>query len=115
MRVKAKVNPFVGERLKELLNENNISMSSVADEYGLSRQTIQLYCSSKVEVPTKMIINFAKKFGVTSDYLLGLSDFKNASEASLRISEDIDELTYRMRDLYSTLAKVNAKAKGETL
>lgn len=62
------------ERLKELRLEKELSQVQLAKETGISHGAIGFWESGK-RVPNALaIITLAKYFGVTSDYLLGLSD-----------------------------------------
>lgn len=62
------------EKLKSLRIERNFSQDFVAKQTGLGRSSIAMYESGKREPNARAIIALAKFFGVTADYLLGLSD-----------------------------------------
>lgn len=62
------------ERLKELRTEKNLTLVELAQGTGISKSAIGLWENGK-RIPNALaIITLAKYFGVTSDYLLGLSD-----------------------------------------
>ena len=62
------------ERLKELRTERNLSQMQLAKETGLSGGAIGFWETGK-RVPNALaIITLAKYFGVTTDYLLGVTD-----------------------------------------
>lgn len=62
------------KRLKELRAEKEITQDKLAEETGLSQAALALWESGK-RVPNALaIITLAKYFGVTADYLLGISD-----------------------------------------
>lgn len=62
------------ERLKDLRSEKNLSQMQLAKETGLSAGAIGFWETGK-RVPNALaIITLAKYFGVTTDYLLGVTD-----------------------------------------
>ena len=62
------------ERLKELRLEKGLSQEQLAKETDLSRSAIGFWENGQ-RVPSALaIITLAKYFGVSADYLLGLSD-----------------------------------------
>ena len=62
------------ERLKELRNEKDLSQAQLAKATGLSHTAI-VYWETEQRVPNaNAIIILAEFFGVTTDYLLGLTD-----------------------------------------
>lgn len=60
--------------LKDLLNENNISQSRLASAIGFSQRAISKWINAQSEPTEKAITLCAEYFGVSADYLLGLSD-----------------------------------------
>ena len=62
------------DRLKELRFEKEITQMQLSKETGLSAGAIEFW-ETKKRIPNAMaIIILAKYFGVTTDYLLGVSD-----------------------------------------
>ena len=62
------------ERLKELRLEKELSQMELAKATGISAGAIGFWETGK-RIPNALaVITLAKYFGVTSDYLLGLSD-----------------------------------------
>ena len=62
------------ERLKELRTEKNLTQMQLSKETGLSAGAIGFWETAK-RIPNAMaIIALAKFFGVTTDYLLGVTD-----------------------------------------
>ena len=60
--------------LKDLLNENNISQSRLASAIGFSQRALSKWINAQSEPTEKAITLCAEYFGVSADYLLGLSD-----------------------------------------
>lgn len=62
------------KRLKELRALNNISQAALADKLGLSQQAIAKWETEKATPDPDMIAKLANLFGVSADYLLGVSN-----------------------------------------
>jgi len=63
------------ERLKELRTDKGLTMLDLAKETGFSRAAIGRW-ENKSRVPNIEVLTvFAKYFKVSSDYLLGLTDY----------------------------------------
>jgi transcriptional regulator with XRE-family HTH domain len=63
-----------GNKLKELRTENKISQRKMAEILGVTAGTISRYENQEIAPTEESIYKTAKHFGVTSDYLLGLSE-----------------------------------------
>lgn len=63
-----------GKILRELRKENKVTQPELAEAIGVSNGMISFWESGKCEPTLSNIIKLAKFFGVTSDYLLGLSE-----------------------------------------
>lgn len=62
------------ERLKELRLEKNLTQIQLAKETGLSQAGLA-HWEANIRIPNALaIITLAKYFGVTTDYLLGVTD-----------------------------------------
>lgn len=62
------------ERIKELREEEKISQAQLAKSTGLSQSAIAAWEVGKNVINANAIIALANFFGVTTDYLLGVSD-----------------------------------------
>lgn len=62
------------ERLNALLKENKISKYRLAQEIGVSKQTVLWWCHGINEPKISYLKKLAIFFDVSSDYLLGLED-----------------------------------------
>lgn len=65
----------MGKRLKELRIEQKLSQREVADALGLNSVTYLHYEKAQREPPLSVLADMAEFFGVSVDYLLGLSDY----------------------------------------
>lgn len=82
-----------GSRLKKLRNEKHISQSMLASELGVSTNTISQYETDKRFPDQKCIVKICLFFGVSSDYLFGLSEIPQPSIALGRLSLKCGEYT----------------------
>lgn len=62
------------ERLKELRLEKNLTQAKLAKETGLSQAGLAHWENGQRIPNGIVIVTLAKYFGVTTDYLLGVSD-----------------------------------------
>lgn len=62
------------ERLKELRLEKGLTLEQVASATKISRSAIAFWETGKRVPNVLAIITLARYFGVSSDYLLGLTD-----------------------------------------
>lgn len=77
------------QRLKELRLEKKISQAELASELNISNRTISMYEQGKSEPNIEILLKIAKYFHVTSDYLIGLSDKKNADFEIIYMSRQL--------------------------
>ena len=86
----------IQERLKDLRVARGLTLEQLAEEINLSKSALGSYEGDKLkDISHYAIIKLAKFYGVTADYLLGLSQTKNHSNADLadlRLSDDMIEL-----------------------
>lgn len=63
------------KRLKEIRIENGFTQQKIAEELGIKQQSYARYELGSGEPSLLTLIKIAKIFGVTTDYLLGISDY----------------------------------------
>ena len=84
------------ERLKDLRTDRGMTLSELESATGISRSSLGKYESDECkEVSHASIVTLAKYYGVTSDYLLGLSENKNPANADLsdlHLQDDVVEI-----------------------
>lgn len=93
-------------RIKQLREEHGICQEALAQFVGSSQQTISRIENEKCIPPSDLIVNIAKHFRVTTDYILCMSDTKRNLEGQLQISKEIDEF-YEVVSIYKDLNKQN--------
>ena len=86
----------IQERLKDLRVERGLTLEQLAEQTRLSKSALGSYEADDFkDISHYALIKLAKFYGVTADYLLGLSETKNhpnADLADLRLSDDMIEL-----------------------
>ncbi|MDE6441571.1 MAG: helix-turn-helix domain-containing protein [Clostridia bacterium] len=65
----------LGQRLKELREEKNYTQKQLAEMLGINSVTYLHYEKEQREPPLALLADIAKFYGVSVDYLLGLSDY----------------------------------------
>ena len=65
---------IVLSRLVELRNREGLSQAKLAKILGIPQQQYSRYESGQNEMPLRYLIALCEYYGVTSDWLLGLSD-----------------------------------------
>ena len=72
---------MITKRIKELREDIGLTIKALAEELGLNVATLSTYERGTREPSINTIIQLAKYFNVTSDYLLGISDNKTQENA----------------------------------
>lgn len=62
----------IGETIRELRKEKNISQTALAQAIGVSQKAVDYWERGVNEPKATYIAALARYFGVTSDYLLGI-------------------------------------------
>ena len=84
-------------RLKELLESKGVTWKQVSDELGIAKNSQTLWKGKDSAPDGKTLIKLSQYFGVTSDYLLGLSDSR--SNEGFAISEQEQTLINLFREI----------------
>ena len=86
----------IQERIKDLRVERGLTLKELAEQTGLSSSALGSYeADDTKDISHSALITLAKFYGVTADYLLGLSEMKshpNADLADLRLSDGMIDL-----------------------
>lgn len=80
-----KNNSAIGERLRKLRFENDLTQTEVAQEIGVTQQTYSKYESGDAKPDSETIIKLCGLYGVTADFLLGIEKPK--------VKQDSDKLS----------------------
>lgn len=69
-----KICKIFSHRLKTLKNERSMTLEEIADTLGISRQSIIYYIMGDRIPKVPILIQIAKMFGTSVDFLLGVSN-----------------------------------------
>ncbi len=103
------------KRLKQLREEKNLSQQKLADEFGISQQSINQYENHDTEPDLAMLKKMADFFDTSIDYIVGYTDVKRKivgiKENELNQSEEELIQKYRQlnknhRDVVKTICKM---------
>lgn len=90
------------DRFNEIVGAN-ATQEEIAQKIGTSRQNVGNWLSGKSKPDICMIVNIAKAYGITTDYLLGVSDDGcqyTAIKELREIKHSIDEKICKLKNLY---------------
>lgn len=88
----------LSERLKEVRKQHGCTRRQLAADLGRNYATITKYENGEREPGHTYLIEIARKFGVTTDYLLGLEDAvpeaggSTPSDEAMRLAREFDSL-----------------------
>ena len=88
------------EIIKTERNNKHISQSALAKIIGVAQQTIGSWETGRTSPDTEMLKKLADYFGVSIDYLLGKTNFRNHTEtiALHRVGDPKDDLPQEALD-----------------
>lgn len=80
----------IGERIKKLREEKNITVDKLAELIGKNRATIYRYESSEIEkLPTSVLEPLCKALGTTPAYIMGWTDPDTSQNENINSNKDI--------------------------
>ncbi len=80
----------IGDRLKILRNEMNITLGQAGEKLGISLTHLSDYENNRRNPSAKKVADFAKFYGVSADYLLGIVE----DSQKVAIHDPKDEATF---------------------
>ena len=93
-----------GGTLKQLRKNRNLTQKELGLKIGLSKAVISKYETGMGYPTFDVLIQIARYFGVTTDYLLGVSGSK-----TINVSALTNEQTHIIQQLVSEFTKANKK------
>ncbi len=63
-------------RIRDLREDNDLKQRELADILGCSQRVYSNYERGDLDIPTEVLIKLARHYGVSVDYILGLTDNK---------------------------------------
>lgn len=64
------------KRIKDLREDNDLLQKDIAKKLGISQQYYSQYELGNYTMPIELLIELAKEYNVSIDYIVGLSDKK---------------------------------------
>lgn len=64
------------QRLRELREDNDLKQKELAEILKTTQQVYSRYENGETEMPIRHLITLVKYYGVSADYILGLSEKK---------------------------------------
>ena len=74
---------MIGERIRETRKRNHVTQFKMCKRLGISQSNLSLYESDKVTPSLNVLVAISKEFGVTVDYLLGISENAKSTDEVL--------------------------------
>jgi transcriptional regulator with XRE-family HTH domain len=107
---------IVGQRLKELRKaKTDLGQKDVADEIGITKQALSSYESGRHLPDQAILIDLAKYYGCTTDYLYGLSEKMNPSSTDYSERNSVNYLLHALDLLAEDEGDFLADSITETL
>ena len=76
----------IQERLKDLRVERGLTLEQLAEQTGLSKSALGKYEADDFkDISPFSIVTLAKFYGVSTDYLLGMTETKNHPDTELSL------------------------------
>ena len=63
-----------GARAKDWITDSDIKQKKLAGEFQISEAMLSNYLTGRSEIPVDVLVKIAQYFGISMDYLTGLSD-----------------------------------------
>lgn len=93
--------PEMGQKIKQLRSQRNISQIALAKQLGVSKSVISSYENEVHYPPYDVLIQMARLFGVSTDYLLGASGNRSIDVDGLTNTQ-IEAITMIVNELRTT-------------
>ena len=87
MGMQEKYNDAFPARLRKLIDDRGTTITAVSKELGISRQAVSQYADGTAQPNVDKLVSIAKFFGVSSDYLVGLSNYEQRSTGELTAAD----------------------------
>ncbi len=101
----------IGERLADIRKDNKDTQKSLAAKLGVSVETIRSWERQTSRMPIDKLQEFCRMYGVTSDFILGLSNDDPLINYNARLSHAEEEDSFTVRELIELLKEKKKKKK----
>ena len=99
---------MVKNRIRELRKNMNMSQEALAEVIHTTQQAVSRMENHAYDIPSESLIEMAKHFNVTTDYILGVSDTKRDYNGQYRMNQEMDRC-YVIVLRYQKLSEINQK------
>ena len=97
----------IQNRIRELRKNLNLSQIGLSLILGTTQQTVSRMEISG-DIPTDLLIKMSRFFNATTDYILGISEYKRDLSGQLRMNHEMD-MYYDIILRYQQLSTVNRR------
>lgn len=97
----------IKNRIRELRKNLNLSQVGLSLVLGTTQQTVSRMEKSG-DIPTDLLVRMAGFFNATTDYILGISEYKRDFGGQLRMNHEMD-IYYDIVLRYRQLSEVNRR------
>ena len=97
----------IQNRIRELRKNLNLSQIGLSLILGTTQQTVSRMEISG-DIPTDLLIKMSRFFNATTDYILGISEYKRDLSGQLRMNHEMD-MYYDIILRYQKLSTVNRR------
>ncbi len=103
---------MIGERLAEMRKDHGDTQAALAERLGVSLPTVRAWEQEKSSPSHEMLVAICRLYGVSSDYLLGLTDLDPAYTRKKRAESLTPEEQKALRD-YETYLRWKRRNPGK--
>lgn len=79
---------IIGDRLRETRKSRHLTQKEVCSELGIPQSNLSLYETGENTPPLLLLLAYAEKYGVSVDYLLGVSSLPQKNDIMDLIAEN---------------------------
>ena len=98
-------------KIKNLREESHLKQRQVADYLGISQQAYSYYELDKRELPSRHVVNLAKLYNVSTDYILGMEPERAGSyDLNATFVQGV-----QLKDVLISLRKLNKSGKADLM
>lgn len=90
-------------RIKDLREDRDLRQIDVAEKTGIDQRTLSNYETGKTNPDSYAIIKLAEFYGVSCDYLLGVSDFNVTNMSD--VAEELRKISARIAALEKYISR----------
>lgn len=98
------------ERMKEIQTDSDDKIRALAAKLGVDKHNLGNYLNGNRTVPYDVLVQFARYYNVTADYLLGLTGEPappvRVNAAERRLVEDFRSLSEQQKELVCRMVQV---------